>query len=215
MPLQSLIDKKDSFELVRDSIAAILATEAASQKALATAGGKNPALWDFKVYLERSNPIDNFATESDLTPVVSVSYEQGDFDGMKSDMIETQSHIATYNIDCYASGKSGDSGSGHVNGDQIANEAVQRIARLVRNILMSPAYYWLNLKGTVGSRRITRIAIQQASKGHDSTINVAVARVVLQVRMTETSQQYTGQPLEYTSVVINNGEVQVDLDYNT
>lgn len=213
--LQQLIDKKDNFELVRDQIAIILATEVANQKSLATAGGKNPDLWDFKVYLERSNPLDNYASESDLTPVVAVSYYNSVFDGTKGDSVETQACMAQFNIDCYAVGRSGDSGTGQVNGDQVANESVQRIVRLVRNILMTPEYGWLNLRGTVGKRKVSRVEVQQASKSQqDATINIAVATLALTVDMIETSPQYIGQPLEYTNVNIDaNGLVQIDFNY--
>lgn len=215
--LQQLIDKKDNFELVRDQIAIILATEVTNQKSLATAGGKNPALWDFKVYLERSNPLDNYSSESDLTPVVAVSYYNSVFDGTKGDGTETQACTAQFNIDCYAIGKSGDSGTGQVNGDQVANESVQRIVRLVRNILEAPEYRWLNLRGTVGKRKISKIEVQQASKQErDVTLNVAVATLALTVDMIETSPQYIGQPLEYTNVNIDaNGLVQIDFNYTS
>ena len=46
-----LIDKLDTFEIVRDEIAAILATEIASQEALA-AGEPDPTLWRLRVFLE-------------------------------------------------------------------------------------------------------------------------------------------------------------------
>ena len=45
MTIQALIDKQDSFEIVRDKIGLILASESASQQALATAAAKDPDLW--------------------------------------------------------------------------------------------------------------------------------------------------------------------------
>ena len=52
--IQTLINKTDSFELVRDKIAMILADEFASQQALAQAEAIDPAPWDISVYTERS-----------------------------------------------------------------------------------------------------------------------------------------------------------------
>ena len=43
----SLIDKQDSFEIVRDKIALILANEIASQQVLAKADSRNPDDWKF------------------------------------------------------------------------------------------------------------------------------------------------------------------------
>ena len=55
--IPDLIDKEDTFEIVRNQIALILANESASQVALATTAGKpDPNLWALKVYTERSNP---------------------------------------------------------------------------------------------------------------------------------------------------------------
>jgi len=42
--IDTLIDKEDNFTLIRNEIAAILAVEVASQKVLATAASKDPAL---------------------------------------------------------------------------------------------------------------------------------------------------------------------------
>ena len=56
-----LIDKQDSFEIVRDQIAAILKTEITSQIALATTAGKpNPDDWKLRIFSERANPWEQF-----------------------------------------------------------------------------------------------------------------------------------------------------------
>ena len=54
--LPSLIDKQDSFEIVRDQIAGILYENQLAQQALAVTAGKDPALWELRVFTEATNP---------------------------------------------------------------------------------------------------------------------------------------------------------------
>ena len=61
--IAELIDKQDNSEIVRDQIAAILATEVANQQALATADGKDPADYKLRIYTERSNPWEAFLND--------------------------------------------------------------------------------------------------------------------------------------------------------
>jgi len=50
VPIEQLIDKQDIVEIVRDEIAAMLLLEESSQRALATAAGKDPQRWAFAVF---------------------------------------------------------------------------------------------------------------------------------------------------------------------
>ena len=100
-----LIDKLDNFEVVRDQIATILATEFASQQSLARAASKNPADWKVRVFTERSNPWEEWLNSvADPSPLVSVWYDRSQFDPAKSNVIDRQAAMAIYNIDCYGLG---------------------------------------------------------------------------------------------------------------
>ena len=140
--IQNLIDKQDSFEVIRDQIAAILATETASQMALATAATKDPQDWKMRIFTERSNPWEQWLNEqTDKSPIVNVWYDNSNFDPSASNIVERQGTDAIFNIDCYGYGVSSDDGAtGHNPGDKEAALAVQKALRLVRNILMAAEY---------------------------------------------------------------------------
>ena len=69
----ALIDRQDTFEIIRDQIAALLATEISNQQALASAAGKDPDLWKLRIYLERMNAWEAWLNDqSDLSPLVNI-----------------------------------------------------------------------------------------------------------------------------------------------
>ena len=156
MPLE-LIDKKDNWELIRDEIAAILAVETINQQTKALAAGKDPDLWKFQVFIERSRPWE-ILSESDevLFPIVNVWFDSLSFDPRASATTSPQQSDATvFNIDVIAGAKTEKlAGSGHKSADKTATLDCQRIVRLIRNILFSVPpdssvagddYYFLNL----------------------------------------------------------------------
>jgi len=141
MTIQSLIDKQDTFEQVRDQIAAILTLETASQQTLATAAGKDPELWKLRIFSERSNPWESFRdSDRNKTPIVNVWYESSAFQEGSSTVSERQDTLGTFNIDVYGYGVSQANGAGHDAGDEQAALTCQRGLRLVRNILMASEY---------------------------------------------------------------------------
>ncbi len=100
MTISTLIDKQDSFEIIRDQIAAILAIEVASQMQLATDGGENPDDWKLRIYTERSNPWEQLLNEqSDQSPIVNVWYDNSNFDPSGSNIVERQKTEGVFNID--------------------------------------------------------------------------------------------------------------------
>ncbi len=100
-----LIDRPDGFEIVRDQVAAILATEQANQQALATAAGKDPSPWALNVYQERSNPWEQYLNnQNDLTPIVNVWFDSASYDQGASSVVDRQCSDTIINIDCYGCG---------------------------------------------------------------------------------------------------------------
>ena len=206
MPLE-LIDKRDNWELIRDEIAAILAAETINQQAKATAAAKDPTLWTFRVFIERSRPWEMLSeTEDVLFPIVNVWFDNLNINAAASAITSPQTSDATiFNIDVIAGAKTVKSvGDGHLSADKTATLDCQRIVRLVRNILFSVPkdsqkpgdnYYFLNLPGVVGGRRLQAINSFQADQDKQA-LAIAAARLVLAVRHIETSLEDPGNTFD-------------------
>lgn len=222
--ITELIDKFDNVEIIRDKIALILASEIANQKIIAIDEGKaNPDEWNFKTFTERSNPIEDFlninqnSTLSETLPVVNVWFDNYSIEDRSSNTVERQKINGIFNIDIYALGiaKNNQSG-GHVSGDELANREVQRVFRLVRNILMSSGYTYLDLRGVVSKRWIQSVtAISPDIKTH-SIQDVQVIRIAFNVEFNEFSPQYKGQETELITNEIKkneDGSILANADY--
>jgi hypothetical protein len=190
--IQTLIDKQDNFEVIRDQIAAILVLESNNQQALAVSEGKDSNLWKLRVFNERYNPWEQFLnTNTDRSPLVNVWYDTSNFDGSASNIVERQKAEAIYNIDCFGYGISSDDGAtGHNPGDREAAFEVQRALRLVRNILMSSTYTYLGLRGLVWQRWPQSISVFQPNLDAQQVQKIVGARLELRVMFNEFSPQY-------------------------
>lgn len=215
--IQELIDKQDSYEIIRDEIAAILKLESVNQMLLATDAGKDPALWELKVFTERSNPWEQYLNGDNTIPIVNIWYDNSNFDRKASNIMERQKTASVFNIDCYATAQSEDVlGGGHKPGDREAAFSVQRALRLVRNILMSSQYTYLGLRGLVWSRWPQSISIFQPQQGSDTVQPVIGARIAFSVIFNEFSPQYSGDTLELVSIDVlraEDGEILLEADY--
>jgi hypothetical protein len=140
-----LIDKQDSNEIVRDQIAALLRIEIDNQKSLAIAAGKDVELFDFDVYTEKLKPWEVLTTGEgdDLseTPLINVLFDNDTFDNKNSEEISRQRTRGTFFIDCYTHKNK----TKNMTSDEASSREADRIARLVRNIIMSAKYYQLGL----------------------------------------------------------------------
>lgn len=217
--IAELIDKRDSFEVIRDQVAAILATESASQMALATAAGKDPDDWKLRVYLERSNPWEALLNEqNDRSPVINVWYDNSNFDARAGNTIERQKSESVFNVDCFGFAVSRDTpGGGHTAGDEEAALEVQRALRLVRNILMAGAYTYLGLRGLVWSRWPQSVTVFQPQIEARQIQQVVGARLAFKVVFNEFSPQVPAETLELISAGVNrseDGQVLVTADYD-
>jgi len=205
VPIQSLVDKQDTFEIVRDQIAAIISAESISQQALAVVAGEDPNLWKLNVYKERSIPWERFlnldpetATAEEATPIVNVRYGIDTVDEHASDVVEKQKSVGLFYIDCYGYGfAQDDGGTGHIPGDLTAALESQRALRLVRNFLMSSTNTYLQLtRGVVWKRMPRERQTFQPEKDDDNEARIVASRLELEVWFKELSPQYEGQPLE-------------------
>jgi hypothetical protein len=186
-----LINKLDTFELVRDKIAQILADEIAGQVSQA---GANADAYRLHVYTERANPWNAWLfseiEQIDPTPFVNVFYEADTFNRRSGNIVESQETEAVYNFDCYGLGIGAETLAGHLSADQAAALESHRAARLVRNILMASEYTYLGLRALVSERWVDRRVSFPPPKDLQTVQRVGVTRLVLRVKFVEYSPQY-------------------------
>lgn len=211
--LDELLTKIDTFELVRDKIATILAEETARQKQLAIDAGEDPAPYDLKVYAERATPWDNASSGQ---TVVNVWFDSANPEDGSSNTVESQTMTGNFNIDIVGFGTNAPG----VSGDEAAARNAQRALRLCRNYLMASTYTYLALRPLVGRRWVQSINSFQPQLNDKAAINSVGARLTLAVRYMETSPQYHPVPLDQLSVTINRAEdgsvlAEVEFDYTT
>ncbi len=213
--ITTLIDRPDSFEVVRDQIAAILLVEQQAQQALAIAAGKDPELWKLRVFTERSNPWSEWpdaedpseAVNFDTSPIVNVSFDNDTFDKSRGNPVSQQQADGVFNVDVYGYGVSADDGgSGHIPGDAAAALEAARGARLVRSILLAAPYINLGLRGLVGNRWVGSRTSIQPSRGDRPVQHVMAQRIALQVSYLEFAPQWEGVPLELVSIAFKRAE---------
>lgn len=210
--IETLIDKFDTVELVRDQIAAILLIESTKQQELAQLAAKDPALWKLRIYTERTSPWDVFidappnGKQADASPLVNVCWDSSIDDEKASDPVEYQKVSATFNLDCYGCGVAEETADGHNAGDQTASLEASRAARLVRNILMAGQYTYLGMRGVVGRRWRASAQAFQPPPDIKPTPHVHAVRVVLKVDFDEFSPQVVPKPLELLTVKVKRAE---------
>lgn len=214
-----LIDKQDNFEIIRGQIAAILVTEVANQMSLAVAAAKDPDLWKLRVFLERSNPFEQFLNDpkADTSPIINIWVDNSQFEEKSSNIMERQKSETIYNLDCYGIGISADlPAGGHTAGDEKAAFEVQRAVRLVRNILMASENTYLKLRGLVWQRWPRSIEFFQPQIDGRTIQQVKGARLALRVGFNEFSPQYVPENLELLTTEIKraeDGQVVIEADY--
>lgn len=216
--IQTLIDKQDNFEIIRDQIAAILKLESTNQQALAVLAGKDPDDWKLRVFTERSNPWEQFLTKpTDRSPLVNIMFDNSTFDPKASNIVERQKSETVYNIDCYGFAVCTDEPTGgHKPGDRESAFETQRAVRLVRNILMASENTYLQLRGTVWTRWPQAITSFQPQIDGRQAQQVVGARIALRVGFNEFSPQYVAETLELLTVDVKrleDGQIVVEADY--
>jgi hypothetical protein len=219
--ITELIDKSDNMELVRDEIAAILALEIGNQKTLAIAAGRDGDLWDFDVYSERTSPWE-LVEDADgkiirQTPLVNVYLASANNNGASGDDVNLTAYNVVIHIDCLSAKAHKTIGGVMYRGDILAALDVQRVARLVRNILMAGIYRRL-IPGVVTARSIQSITMFQPNINDRPAQHCVGARLVYACTVNEYSPQYDGPELELVSGAATRGEdgvVLFDADFET
>lgn len=219
--LQQLIPDQDNIELVRDKIAQVLAEETAEQQALAAGQSKDPDRYKIRVLVESSNPISKFQAQTvlDKSPIVNVWLDGYNLLNQSSDG-STSLVRATFNVDVYGYGISADAAVGHTPGDKAAAIQAQNGLRIVRNILMSNYYRYLDLRGIVTRRTTQSVQAFQPEILGQSVEKVQAVRMTFEVDLQEASPEYQGHALEIVHVDINRDSdgfvmAQAEYDYTT
>ena len=155
--INKLIDKKDTFEIIRLKIASILKYELENQKKLAKEQGKDDNKYNIDIYVERINPWLIYSNEINggekgVLPLVNITFESDNLTQSGSMNTVRQKSQGTFYIDCYAfKNKSFDE-----NADEASSKEADRISTIIRNILMYSGYLCLGLEGLVVRRYITK-----------------------------------------------------------
>lgn len=201
--IATLMTGADTVEQVRDAVAAILALESENQATLADAAGENPADWQLRVFVERSDPwsdwLDPEADDIDPTPVANVWVDSENFNKTGSD-VGQQRGRATINVDLFAIGFARDNYEGQIASDREASFNVQRAARVVRRILMHAAYQYLGAtrgaSQVVLGRFVSDVQFFQPPGDVRAIQRICGARLRLEVDLIETCSQVVGDVFE-------------------
>lgn len=224
--IQSLVNKQDSFEIVRDQIAAILAAETQSQQALAIAAGEDPVNWAFDVFVERDFPIEKWLNADpeltmETTPNVTVAIERSQRnDGRSSVPGGKQVYEVTYLIDVLARGVNqvDDVGGTQIPADTDAHKKCQAAVRLVRNFLSATINRRLQLNTVVwGYPSFTDFEYGRPPiLEHQPSPSIWNGRCRFTVPMLELSPEFEGEVLDLIRIdVSENGQVILSTEIDT
>jgi len=198
--ITTLIDKKDNMEIIRDEISAVLALEIANQQVLAVAAGKNPDDYNINVYTEKTSPWELVESEQgeiiSQTPIANVYLESASINNAKASDVTMTVYSVRYNIDCLAAKNSKIDNGKKYTGDELAAREVQRVARLIRNILQSAVYRRLNYGGIFNNRSVSGITMFQPQFGVSPAQHTVGCRIVYTADITEFSPEYEAPILD-------------------
>lgn len=167
--IQGIIPNQ-SFELVRDRIGEILANELLNQYGLTSIDEMNADVW-----IERFIPFNH--TEF---PLVNVSFDGGSYDNQTQ---EQSDGTYKYNIDVFVNSKTEDTDSG----DKTAMINLQKLMGICRSILENSIYKKLSFDSPfIMNRHIE--SIQIADPGKQEATSSVMGRLVMSVRVPETSE---------------------------
>jgi hypothetical protein len=163
-----------NYEIVRDRIGSIIADELNNQFQIAYDPDLRLSVWN-----ERTIPFDN---DKEM-PSINVMLAEDQFDYQTPvDVIGN----ARYFVDLYFAGAHG--GNDGRYGDSKANWTMQKVMGKVRSILMHSAYKTLGFTpGFIANRHVESINIQLPDQKRLDAEHVVMGRLVVSVRMNETS----------------------------
>ncbi len=206
-----LFSEPDNVEIIRDEIAVILSAEFKKQYKMACDKNLEDCEdFNVKVYLEDDRPFALPDGDDDsIFPFVNVNLNDMQQIGKSGGIADKKKYEASFYIDCYTCGNFGEASRK----DSVkANILAWKIARVVRNILMSGHYAYLGYRGMVLGRNIPSIKSGNMSGMESAAFAVSIARVEFKVSFAERSICEKGVPLEGVKFKIDDkvGEVLVN-----
>lgn len=215
--ISELIDLSDNtIQLVIDKVGEILVNESANQQALALLGGKDPTLYELRVFADRFNPFDNMKT--DTTPIVSIKESDDSKKLGVSANFGKQQKLLTLNIDCFGIGRAEETAQGHRPADLDASQDCRRVANIVNKILKADINENLQLdRKLVNSVNITGEQYFEPDFDSRQFGPVVVKRITLQCNVTDTPMINNGVPLLGIVVDVergDSGEIYTTCEYD-
>lgn len=214
--ITDLIDKQDTFEIIRDQIGAILLVEMTNQVALAAAEpDKDADDWRFEVYVERSDAFSVLRNDEEEKALVHVWFDRYSAPEDRGNTFQRQGMVGYFNIDVVANGLNVDiTSGGQERADHRAFLNAQRVMRLVRNIIMHPDYRYLDLRGTVSDRWVDEVEAYRVEPDKPQQApNIAGIRIRFKVRFNEFAPQVSLETLEEIGIrVLREGDGKLLLE---
>ncbi len=224
--ITTLIDKQDTYEIIRDQVGKILKLEIENQKVLATAAEKNPDLWDMNIYIERERPYfaktDGNGEESGALKkgIVNLFFDNDSLKNSGSDSFSTFLAKGKIMIDCYGMKSSVKEDDELKHGDELSAYEAERVCKLVRNILMSGQYNLLGFDGVKANGRsvVQKSYIASRQKYTPEPKNSAYQaltgmRLILEVEYFEYSPQVILENMESLITECYNSEGEILFTY--
>jgi len=179
-----------SFEIIRDRLAMILAVELEGQVLMTG----NYDL-ECRVWMERNVP---FGIEE--LPCVNVAFIEGKY-GIRP--VDQSDGVYQFNIDVYHR-KASIQGAG---GDSLSMVALQRLLGVCRSIVQDAKYKWLGFNpGFIAYRNITSIAVEDWNI--QDTAGAARGRLIVEVKAPERSALINPPMLDSKQTILELNETE-------
>jgi hypothetical protein len=205
--INTLIEKPDNVEIIRDQIAAILKLEIEHQSFIDSENN------DFcvKVFIENARPLETETDdENPCSRFINVQLTRADIPKSNA-RVGRQGETAIFFIDCTTYGGT----EGDYYDDKESALKAWRIARLVRNILTSGVYTYLGLQGVVRSRVIP--SRESGAPPMQSEAQAAtVVRITLEVDFIENTIDAEYETLDVIKFECDSdtGEILINIDFD-
>ena len=194
-------------------VADILVIEEAGQHEISGFQGSSDPLW--RTFVHRGNPIihwdrDDFKN-SDIVPVVNVTFDQANGRGGSSSNVNTISKQFNIFIDCYALGVSDE----EIRADEMCGRDALNLAGKVEQIIHSGPYAYLGYRGLIQSRSIVSSESFQPAVNDRPVQNVRCVRHTLAVVAAYETYQQAGELFNAGLVTVlddTTGEVRFELE---
>ena len=193
--INTLLNKQDNSEKIRDQIAALLTLELKNQFTLAS----NQKIEDHKdfninVYIENSRPWQLVRENKNPFPLINVCLNKIEEETTPGNDAKKK-YTGQFYVDCWGCGNVNNETENFTNDDYLATIRAWKTARIARNVLMSGFYTYLGIRQLVRKRRIASITTIIPNLT-ESALAVVACRIILEVDFYEESPQADATELD-------------------